>query len=262
MAFLDLANRMDIITLILPPHSTHRLQPLDVGLFGPLSRAYSTELNKLIHNSQGMVSISKRFFWPLFNKAWKSAFTDVNITSAFATTGVWPLNPGTILNKMTSNSTPEKEASKVLKTPLTSRGIRSLQRVLKENPRNNNALDKLFQASERLATLNSIMAHEINGLTTAIHMEKKKRNKGKRLNLLGEEAGGPQLFSPNQISKAKARILEKEEEERQKKVAIEAKKELQAIIRAEKVKEKENRIIKIALKRQIQAEERAQKAHE
>ena len=126
MAFLDLAGRMGIIPLILPPHSTHRLQPLDVGLFGPLSRAYSTQLNKLIHTSQGMVSMSKRFFWPLFNEAWKSAFTDVNITSAFASTGVWPLNPSIILNKMISNSTPQREAPKVLKTPLTSRGIRSL----------------------------------------------------------------------------------------------------------------------------------------
>ena len=195
MAFLDLAREMNIIPLILPPHSTHRLQPLDVGLFGPLSNAYSKELNKLIHTSQGMVSMSKRFFWPLFNKAWKAGFTSVNIESAFASTGIWPLNPAIILNKMTSNSTPLKEAPKRMKTPLTSRGIRSLQRVLKENPKDSNALDKLFQVSERLAALNSIMSHELKGLTEAIHMEKKKRNKGQRLNLLGEEAGGPQLLA-------------------------------------------------------------------
>jgi hypothetical protein len=33
MAFVDWADQHGIILLILPPHTTHRLQPLDVGLF-------------------------------------------------------------------------------------------------------------------------------------------------------------------------------------------------------------------------------------
>ena len=56
MAFLDLAREKNIIPLILPPHSTHRLQPLDVGFFGPLSSAYSKGLDKLIHMGKGMES--------------------------------------------------------------------------------------------------------------------------------------------------------------------------------------------------------------
>ena len=40
LKFLDYADRNRIIILILPPHSTHHLQPLDVGLFSPLARAY------------------------------------------------------------------------------------------------------------------------------------------------------------------------------------------------------------------------------
>ena len=176
MAFLNFVDKKGIIILILPSHSTHRLQPLDIGLFGPLSKAYSKELNRLIHMSQSMVLMSKRFFWLLFNTAWKSAFISVNIASTFATTGIWPLNPAIILNKMKSNSIPLKEALKKLKTPLISRGIRSLHKRLKENLKDNKALDKLFQASERLAALNSVMTYEINGLITAIHMEKKKRN--------------------------------------------------------------------------------------
>jgi hypothetical protein len=38
MKFLDAADRLRIIVHIMPPHSTHRLQPLDVGLFGPLAQ--------------------------------------------------------------------------------------------------------------------------------------------------------------------------------------------------------------------------------
>jgi DDE superfamily endonuclease len=47
MAFLNWATSHQILVLILPPHSTHRLQPLDVGLFQPLAMAYTKQLNKL-----------------------------------------------------------------------------------------------------------------------------------------------------------------------------------------------------------------------
>jgi prepilin-type processing-associated H-X9-DG protein len=41
MAFLDWADRNRIIVHIMPAHSTHRLQPLDVGLFSLLSTVYT-----------------------------------------------------------------------------------------------------------------------------------------------------------------------------------------------------------------------------
>ena len=34
-----------MLVLCLPPHSTHLLQPLDVGLFGPLQHAYPEEID-------------------------------------------------------------------------------------------------------------------------------------------------------------------------------------------------------------------------
>jgi DDE superfamily endonuclease len=44
MAFLSLVDSLQIRILILPPHATHRLQPLDVGLFSPLAKAYTKRL--------------------------------------------------------------------------------------------------------------------------------------------------------------------------------------------------------------------------
>ena len=43
LAFLDYATSNRVVVLVLPPHSTHRLQPLDLGLFGPLSKAYDRQ---------------------------------------------------------------------------------------------------------------------------------------------------------------------------------------------------------------------------
>lgn len=63
MGFIDMANKLRILLLILPPHSTHRLQPLDIGLFSPLARHYTNSLNELMFSSQGVVSMSKRLFY-------------------------------------------------------------------------------------------------------------------------------------------------------------------------------------------------------
>ena len=62
MKFIDWADRHRIIIMILPPHSTHWLQPLDVGLFSPLATTYSNEITKLMNDGFGYVLISKREF--------------------------------------------------------------------------------------------------------------------------------------------------------------------------------------------------------
>jgi hypothetical protein len=38
--FLEIARAHNVIIFKLPPHTTHRLQPLDVGVFGPLQREW------------------------------------------------------------------------------------------------------------------------------------------------------------------------------------------------------------------------------
>ncbi|RPB06842.1 CENP-B protein, partial [Morchella conica CCBAS932] len=84
-----LANK--IIPLCLPAHSTHLLQPLDVGLFGPYQRNYSNALDGWLQD--GNVGIHKGTFYPLLLQARKLTFTKKNILSAFEATGINPLKP-------------------------------------------------------------------------------------------------------------------------------------------------------------------------
>ena len=42
--FQAFCKEKNIITISMPPHSSHLLQPLDVGCFGPLKRAYGREI--------------------------------------------------------------------------------------------------------------------------------------------------------------------------------------------------------------------------
>ncbi len=93
MKFIKAADRLGIIILILLPYSTHQLQPLDVGLFGPLATAYTNQLNNLMFSSTGMISMSKHMFYRMFKVAQAAAFTSKNIISAFAKTGIWPYAP-------------------------------------------------------------------------------------------------------------------------------------------------------------------------
>jgi hypothetical protein len=64
--FIEFCDANRILLAIFPPHSTHSLQPLDVVLFSPLSRNYTTELNRSLQRSQGITRITKRNFFRIF----------------------------------------------------------------------------------------------------------------------------------------------------------------------------------------------------
>jgi hypothetical protein len=76
----------NIVTLCMPPHSSHILQPLDVGCFSPLKRSYGTEIEKLVRLR--IHHITKLEFLPAFHEAFKNAFSVQNIQSGFRATGI------------------------------------------------------------------------------------------------------------------------------------------------------------------------------
>ena len=63
--------------------------------------------------------------------------------------------------------------------------MRRLHRVYKYKLKNI-FLSKLLRANERLAAERSVNQYIIKGLLKALQQEKKRRNKGKRLNLFGK----------------------------------------------------------------------------
>jgi len=89
MEFLEYAVQKRILISVYPSHSTHTLQPLDVGLFGPLSRAYSSKLSQFQQQSMGLLQVKKAAFYGFFQASYASAFTEKNILSAFKATGIW-----------------------------------------------------------------------------------------------------------------------------------------------------------------------------
>jgi hypothetical protein len=74
-------------------------------------------------------------------------------------------------------------------------------------------LDLVFKANMALAAQVSINQHIINSLHAALKLERQKRKKGKKLNLVGEDDIGPQFYSPNRVRRALAFQDEKEANE-------------------------------------------------
>ena len=107
MSIMSLFNR--IIVLILPLHTTHKLQPLDVGLFRPLLTFYTIELDRLISSTIGFTSITKYFFFRTYKVAFDQVFTKESIWYTFAKPGIWPTNQGPMIARVTYSLLPQPE---------------------------------------------------------------------------------------------------------------------------------------------------------
>jgi DDE superfamily endonuclease/Tc5 transposase DNA-binding domain/helix-turn-helix, Psq domain len=93
-----------ILLLILPAHSSHRTQPLDVGVFGPLKRIMASKLEPLLQTR--IARLDKAEWAGCFAAAHNDAFTVQNIKSGFRATGIYPFLPSKLLHQ---TPTPEPE---------------------------------------------------------------------------------------------------------------------------------------------------------
>ncbi|XP_044762023.1 uncharacterized protein LOC123319221 [Coccinella septempunctata] len=80
-----------IVCLSFPPHTTHRLQPLDVGVFGPLKSKLKTAFNDW-HVSNPGKTLNIYNIPKLTKIPYLESFNGRNITSAYEKTGIWPFN--------------------------------------------------------------------------------------------------------------------------------------------------------------------------
>jgi hypothetical protein len=130
-----------IITLCMPAHASHLLQPLDVGCFGPLKQAYGREIEHLIRCS--VTHISKTEFFSAFYTAFKATFTESNIRGGFRGAGLAPFNPENVISKLDvqlRTPTPPQEAVEpstlwVSKTPKTAIEAQSQSEYLEKRIR-------------------------------------------------------------------------------------------------------------------------------
>jgi len=96
--FETYCQEYNIITLCMPPHSSHLLQPLDISCFAPLKKAYSRQIEQLIR--MNITYISKLEFLYTFREAFFASITENNIQGGFAGAGLIPHNPERVISKL------------------------------------------------------------------------------------------------------------------------------------------------------------------
>lgn len=87
-----------IITLCMPPHSSHLLQPLDVSCFAALKRSYGKQIENYMR--AGLNHIDKPDFLAAYIIARRESITTDTIRNGFAGTGIAPYDPERVLSKL------------------------------------------------------------------------------------------------------------------------------------------------------------------
>lgn len=92
---IDWAVANNIILFVLPAHTSHILQPLDVGIFAPFKGYYYRECAVFMRENMGR-SITKYEMTEIACKAYLRAMNPANIVAAFKKTGIYPLDRNVI----------------------------------------------------------------------------------------------------------------------------------------------------------------------
>ena len=88
---IDYARNHGIVILILPLHTSNKLQALDTSIFGPFKTYYNEGINAWMRQNPGCpITISD--LAPIMSTSWDRAATPVNIKSGFRSTGIHPFD--------------------------------------------------------------------------------------------------------------------------------------------------------------------------
>ncbi|XP_046378017.2 MFS-type transporter clz9-like [Haliotis rufescens] len=91
---IDYAVDQGIILFVLPPHTSHVLQPMDVGCFGPFTKIFSSECRKWQRSNSG--TVNRYSVCSLACKAYGISLSASNLHSAFRKCGIYPFDPTAI----------------------------------------------------------------------------------------------------------------------------------------------------------------------
>lgn len=152
--FVKYCEDHKIILFFLPPHSSHLLQPLDVGVFS----AYKHWHSEWVYDAtvSGYEKITKDDFLGAIAQIRQKTFKPSTIKLGFRLTGLWPINPSLIIDSLVDSardfgyntpSPPSSTASQDssdLSTPKTAERVKRLEERLEDK------INRMQQPSHRL----------------------------------------------------------------------------------------------------------------
>ena len=190
--FQDCCKKKNIITLCMPPHSSHLLQPLDVACFAPLKRAYGDAISALARNR--IYHINKESFLPAFQEVFPKVFTTQNVCAGFRGAGLVPFNPEAIILKLdvrlrTPTPAPRDTSAWEAKTPRNAVKMEEQTRLVQMSMQKYHgspasSIDKkvaqLTKGAQQMAHEMVLMREEIVRLRDAAEATAKRKSRKRR----------------------------------------------------------------------------------
>jgi hypothetical protein len=192
LEFQDLCKEKKIILRYMPPHSSHLLQPLDVGCFAPLKRRYGDQISALARNRIHFVS--KETFLQAFKPAFEQALTAENIKAGFRGAGLVPHNPDAVLSKLdvrlqTPELSPPTQSAWEAQTPRNAREIEAQSTLIRQRIQNRHGssassldekINQLSKGAQQIAHNMVLLQEEQARMQSAIDELTKRRSRKRK----------------------------------------------------------------------------------
>jgi hypothetical protein len=219
---LEFCLENNIILCRLPSHTSHKLQPCDVGVFSSLKGIYRDKADTLFRG--GANTVGKEHFTSLYSPAREKALTKRNILAGWAACGLFPFNPDRVLRKTPKplaqlvipraveegvGSRQQDEFPRTPLTPVSAEGFMSLHNLIKQDahtlnkrslPRLQSYVEKLANAGQRSFAECALLKDQ-NQFLTKMNSEAKVRKSTKPV-VLGKGQG--KVMSYEDLEEARA----------------------------------------------------------
>jgi hypothetical protein len=209
--FDEMCEKNDIIPICMPAHSSHLLQPLDIGCFAVLKRSYGRMVETKMRN--GINHIDKLDFLEAYPSARIETFKPDTIKNSFGAAGLIPFCPDQVTLKLDIHlRTPSPPSSRgsdssrnfTPKTPFTEKelrrqasAIKALLRTRSQSP--SPLIDQVIKGFQISIYGALLLEKEASDLRAENEKKKQKRDRSKR------QIPAPEGLS---VSEASALILQ------------------------------------------------------
>lgn len=188
----------NIVMCRLPSHTSHKLQPCDIIIFGPLKTAYREQVERLQRG--GANAVNKEHFVLLYRRAREIALTARNMRSGWLKAGLFPFSPSRVLADTSApveerpacpsslGSSQEPLSYSTLVTPTTTEGVHNLYCLEKELDAScavgDAVLEKFLHATEKAFADRSLLHDENEGLVK--QNDEKRVRKNTKTKVMGQ----------------------------------------------------------------------------
>jgi len=185
--FIAFCMKNAIDLMVLPSHSSHITQPLDVGIFAPLKAAMARATDRASRYEEGRV---QKVDWAeSLAYARENAMTEKNILVGWKHTGLYPFSPRRVLSQAQTAATPPPNTpTRLSRTPLGSLSSDNMDSLRVYEDRMNTPVKRRFEtmasSMEGLHARNTMLEKENQDLKD-LQASKKKPRRGATVAALG-----------------------------------------------------------------------------